>query len=184
MKKTVYSTFMILLLFACSLFLISCSAITAQNITYNNSAPGMNGNSGMNGNGRDNGNFMPETVNADLMGKIISVDGNSIKIELTEQTQINNSPNPNGTNGSQGNDNRQPQRGFPSGTFEINYTGIEKNLTVNEGVSISQQSGMARQNRNDNSKSAAKVSELEAGQIIMVWYKENTEAVERISIVQ
>ena len=49
MRKIVYSMFVIMLLFICSFGLVSCEAITAQNITNTQSNPGANGNPGMKG---------------------------------------------------------------------------------------------------------------------------------------
>jgi len=49
MRKIVYSMFIIMILFICSMSLVSCEAITAQNITNTDAAPGMNGGQRMNG---------------------------------------------------------------------------------------------------------------------------------------
>ena len=67
MRKIVYNIFIIMLLFIWSMLLVSCEAITAQNITNTgsstpgmngdqrmNGGPGKDGNSGMNGNTSDN----------------------------------------------------------------------------------------------------------------------------------
>lgn len=49
MKKIVCSIFIIILLFTCSMFLASCDAVTAQNITNNGSnSKGLNGGQGKN----------------------------------------------------------------------------------------------------------------------------------------
>lgn len=195
MRKIVFNIFITTLLLICSMLFVSCEAITAQNITNTGSVPVMNGNPGrngglsMNGSPRGNGNFAPGRMNADVIGKVISVDGNSIKIELMERSQSNRSSNFNDGNqnaqGNQSNSNRnnQSQRGFPGSTSEMKPTGTYKTLTVGDDVNISQL-GMVPQNRNENSKSAVKISDFKEGQIIMIWYKENTETVERISVVQ
>jgi hypothetical protein len=195
----IYKIFIIMMLVICSMPLSSCTAITAQNITHTGSGQGMNGNPGMNGgggmnggpggpgmNGNVRGNRM---ANADLTGKIVSVDGSSIKIQLAEQTQDNKSSNSNGgnqnTKDNQNNDNnRQTQGGFPGGMSEQSYTGAIKTITVNDNVKISQWAGMRQQNKSDNSKSTIKVSDLKKDQVIMIWYKANTKTVERISIIQ
>lgn len=207
MRKIIYSMFIIMLLFIWTMLLVSCDAITAQNININsavdmNGGPRMNGghgtngdsrgngNRGMNGSASNNGNFMGGIINADLMGKIISVDGNSIKIEVIEQTENSKSSNSDDgkqdVNGNQNNDNnnRQFQIDLLGSMPEMNYTGVEKTLTVNDDIDISQGPSMESQNGNDDLKSAMKVSDLKKDQIIMIWYKENTETVERISIVQ
>ena len=49
MRKIVYKMFIIILLFIWSMLLVSCEAITAQNITNTGSTPGMNGGQKMNG---------------------------------------------------------------------------------------------------------------------------------------
>jgi len=203
MRKIVYSMFISMILFICSMSLISCDAITAQNININsaggmnggpvmnsksrsNGNPGMNGGPRMDSNTSNNGNFMGGMMNADLMGKIISVDGNSIKIEIVEQTQTNKSSNSNDgkQDAKDNNKNKQSQGDFSGDKFEINYTGVDKTLIVNDDVNISQGPSMESQNGNDNSKSAIKVADLKKDQIIIIWYKENTETVERISVVQ
>jgi hypothetical protein len=198
--------------------LTSCKAITAQNITNTGSNQGMNGGMGMNG----NGNFKGRMASADLTGKIISVDGNSIKIQLAKQTKnskssnsnvgkqdangnqnVNGAPSTNGNKNANGvpntndnsnvsvnqsnnnNDNKQPPQGeSPGNKLELSYTGETKTLTVNNDVKISERTNMPDQNKNDNSKSSTKVSDLKKGQVIMIWYKQNTKTVERISVVQ
>jgi len=52
MRKILYSMFIIMILFICSMSLVSCEAITAQNITNTDAAPGMNGGQRMNGGGQ------------------------------------------------------------------------------------------------------------------------------------
>lgn len=200
MRKMIYKIFIIMMLTICSMSLISCKAITAQNITNTGSGQGMNGGGGMNGGkggpgmnggpGIDSNIKGNGVVKADLTGKIVSVDGNSIKIQLAEQTQNSKSSNSNGEtqdakdNQNSNNNNKQPQGGFIGGTSELSYTGIEKTLTVSGDVKISQRPSMGRQNTNDNSKSVVKVSDLKKDQVIMIWYKANTETVEKISIIQ
>ena len=51
MRKIVYKMFIIMLLFIWSMLLVSCEAITAQNITNTGSTPGMNGDQRMNNRG-------------------------------------------------------------------------------------------------------------------------------------
>ena len=141
MRKRVHVILTRLMMLVCSLALVSCDAITAQKITNTGSGsfPGMNGGGrngapGMNGRqGTDraassrNGNSMRGMMNADLMGKILSVDGDTVTVELVE-------------------------------------TGEQKTLTI-------------------STDSAIKTSDLKEGQTIIVWYKENTETVERITVV-
>ncbi|AKN31412.1 hypothetical protein Ccar_11310 [Clostridium carboxidivorans P7] len=212
MRRIVCSIFIVAALFVCSMSLTSCKAITAQNITNMGSGQGMNGG-GMNGGPGMDGNRMS---NADLIGKIVSVDGNTIKIEVAKQdsngnaapdmkgnqnangtpnmndnqaskgmSNTNGSSNVNGNQSNNNNDSRKPpQGGFPDGKLELSYTGEAKTITVNSDVKISERTAMPGQNRNDNSKSSTKVSDLKKGQVIMIWYKQNTKAVERISVTQ
>jgi hypothetical protein len=55
MRKIVYKMFIIMVLFIWSMLLVSCEAITAQNITNTGSTPGMNGGQKMNGSPGRNG---------------------------------------------------------------------------------------------------------------------------------
>lgn len=233
MRKIVYSIFIVITLFICSMSLTSCEAIMAQNITNTGSSQGMNGGGGMNDN---------KMFNADLTGKIVSVDGNAIKIEVAKQNENNKSSNsnfgkqasndnknisgdsstngnattgmngnqkPNGAtnmndnqapkgipntnissnvNGNQSNTNngnsKPPQGGLAERKLELNYTGETKTITVNSDVKISKRTAMPHQNGKESSKSYIKVEELEKGQVIMIWYKQNTKTVERISVMQ
>lgn len=204
MRKIVSNVFIIMMLLICSIGLTSCKAITAQNITNTGSGSGMNGGgvnggTGMKGNTRGNGNSMREMTNADLIGKVVSVDGNSIKVELVKQTKNNKSSNSNaakqGVNGNQSlngvpnangsqNNNKRSQGGFQGGKFELSYTGEVKTLTVNSDVKISERTNMPDKNGKDNSKSSVKVSDLKKDQVIMIWYKQNTKTVERINIMK
>ncbi|MDQ0194943.1 hypothetical protein [Paenibacillus wynnii] len=141
MRKRVYVILTGLMMIVCSLVLISCDAITAQKITNTgsgsfpgmngggrNGAPGMNGRQGMDRATRNsNGNSMRGMMNADLTGKILTLDGNTVTVELVD-------------------------------------TGEQKTLTI-------------------STDSTVKTSDLKEGQIIIVWYKENTETVERITVM-
>lgn len=204
MRKIICNIFLIMLLFICSVLLVSCDAVTAQNIKHSSSIPIMNNGfggmkDGLNngGNPMQNGGVdtnrksknnqrMNSNNNANLIGKIISVDGNSIKIELAEQIQNNKGLNSN--NGERdvtdnpNNNKMQPPMGFSKGRSEINYTGNEKILTISDEVEISEEPGMSE--KNNTSKSTLKITDLQKDQVIKVWYKENTEIVERISVVQ
>jgi hypothetical protein len=192
MRKIISNIFIIILLFICSTSLISCEAITAQNINIDSASgmkggTGMMGGPGMNGGPDTNGNArMSEIINADLMGKIISVDGNIVTIELIEQAGNSKSLNSKDSNqnkkNNQNNDNTKSQKGFSRNKLDINYTGIYKTLEVSDDVNISQELSMGHQN--NDSKSSMKISDLKKDQIIMIWYKENTSTVEKISVLK
>lgn len=243
MKKFINNMFIIVLVLSFSMLFVSCKVITAQNISYNsgdngmkgnqmnggpgnNSATGNNGgtegNSGppmggpqrTSGNINNRGNTINENNKADLMGKVISVDGNSIKIELVEETQNNKASNSNKENQNKennntpdNNNNNKPNinpgnsmntdssnnstsnagnnnKQFQGNAFELRYTGEEKTIKVDEKVSISEVKNVPLQNKTDTSKSSIKVSDLKSGQVIRIWYKKNTETVEKINVVQ
>lgn len=57
MRKIVYTMFIIMLLFSCSILLVSCEAITAQNITNTGSTLGKNGGLGIHDNFKENRNL-------------------------------------------------------------------------------------------------------------------------------
>ncbi|WPC39994.1 hypothetical protein [Clostridium sp. JS66] len=212
MRKIICSIFIVAALLVCSMSLTSCKAITAQNITNTGSGQGMNGN---------------RMSNADLIGKIVSVDANTIKLKIAKQNSNGNKnvngtsstkgnaasdmngnqnanvtpnmndnqaskgmPNTNGIlngNGNQNNNNdnrKPPQGGFPGGKLELSYTGETKTITVNSDVKILERTGIPGRNGNDSSKLSTKISDLKKGQVIMIWYKQNTKTVERISLMQ
>lgn len=214
MKKIFYNMFVITALIICSMLFVSCDAITAQNINPDsfsgiNGVPmpgGINGNpnrsagQGRNNeqgignrsgkNGITNGNFMGEMMNADLIGKIISVDGNSIEVELIQQAGNSNSSVLNNnslnlrSNKNTDSMNTQPSLDNQGEMPELNLTGTYKTIIINDDVSISLLRKTQRQNQNNPSKSSIKVSDLKKDEIIMMWYKEDTETVERINVIQ
>ena len=167
MRKRVHVILTSLVILLSSVALISCDAITAQKITVTGSGsfPGMNGGGrngaqGMKGwqsgdgagMGRGSGNSMRGMTNADLAGKVLSVDGNNVTVKIVELSQSKDNTN-------------QTQGGFPGGNREWSETGEQKILTI------------------PDSDSTIKASELKEGQIIMVWYKEGTDTVERTTVM-
>lgn len=206
MRKILSNIFIIMLL-TCSMSLISCEAIKAQNINAD-SFSGMKGGTGMVGGPRIqkgpgianedhgisgdpglNGNIdMHGNINADLIGKIISVDGNIITIELIEQTENKKSKNSNNEKqdmkDNENSDNNNSLNAFSRNSFEVNYTGIYKTLEVSDDVDISQETNTDIQTQNSDSKSQIKISDLKKDQIIMAWYKENSDTVEKINVMQ
>jgi hypothetical protein len=183
-----------LLLLTCSVFLSACDAITAQNITNTGSAQGMNGGGMMNGGGpgmnggtqRGGGQGMngrtgsPDEMrgmmNADLTGRVTSVEGSTVTIALLEVQD-------NSSTGSTNGNGRQPgvSRG---GSTDMKDTGIEMKLNIGDDVNISQVMGMGAPGNNQSADSSIQVSDLKEGDIVMVWYKENTETVERMVVTQ
>ena len=151
MRKRVHVILTVLLLLVCSVTLISCDAITAQKITDTGSGsfPGMNGG-GRNG-APGMRNSMRGMMNADLAGKVLSVNGNNVTIQIVEQ--------------SRSKENDQTQGGFPGGKMQWNETGEQTTLTI------------------PASDSTIKASELKKDQMIMIWYKEGTDTVERITVM-
>ncbi|MDS0528380.1 hypothetical protein NNC19_22075 [Clostridium sp. SHJSY1] len=169
MRKRLYNILIVMLLCICSIVLTSCKAITAQNITYIDSDDSINDNI-----------VTKETIKPDFMGKIVSVSVDSIKVELIEQTQNNKSLS---SNAEKEDDDMQVQTDISRDLFENNYTGIEKKLTVSEDIQILQGTSMELENGELKSKSYTNVLDLKKGEIIMGWYKQNTEIVEKISVM-
>ncbi|MEC0110308.1 hypothetical protein P4H27_25395 [Paenibacillus taichungensis] len=194
MRKNGYLISAMLLLLTCSVLLSACDVITAQNITNTGSAQGMNGGGMMNGggpgmnggaqrgggqgmNGRTGGqDDMRGMMNADLTGKVISATGSTVTISLLEVED-------NSSTGSTNGNGRQPgaSRG---GSMEMKDTGIEMKLDISEDVDITEGMGMVAPDNNQNANSSIQVSDLKEGDVVMVWYKENTETVERMVVTQ
>ncbi|OMF61584.1 hypothetical protein BK141_20615 [Paenibacillus sp. FSL R5-0765] len=161
--------------------LTACDVITAQNITKTSSAQGMNGGGmpnggglGMNGRtprgGRGTAGMNDRTgssgmtqgmMNADITGRVISVNGNTVTLALLEVQ-----------------DTSSPSRGWKD-------TGMEMKLSISDDVTITEGMGTPRSgNSSPSANSSIPVSDLQKEDIVMVWYKDNTETVERVMVVQ
>ncbi|MCM3174938.1 hypothetical protein [Paenibacillus sp. MER 99-2] len=200
MHKRNRTTSYIWMMLVCSVLLVSCDAITSQQIAMPSSNPGMTGfpnmnggDGGMNGAPNANGGFnrggaggtdsdartgnreamRGGMMNADSMGKVISVDGNVITVALLEPVQ-NGQPSSSSDNSQQGS--------FPGTNMEMNATGVEMKWTVNDDVTITRGMAMGIQDNNSNASSALQLSDLKQGDMIMIWYQDNTEKIERIVI--
>ncbi|MGC5776422.1 hypothetical protein [Paenibacillus pabuli] len=194
MRKNSYLTSAMLMLLTCSVLLGACDAITAQNITNTGSAQGMNGGGMMNGGGpgmnggtqrgegqglnsRTGGqDGMREMMNADLTGRVISATGSTVTIMLLE-VQDNSSTGSTNGNGRQSGASR-------GGSKDMKDTGIEMELNISEDVGITKGMGMDAPGNNQNANSSIQVSDLKERDVVMVWYKENTETVERVVVTQ
>ncbi|MEC0125555.1 hypothetical protein [Paenibacillus pabuli] len=188
MRKNSYLTSAMLMLLTCSVLLAACDAITAQNITNTGSAQGMNGGGpGMNGgtqrgggqgmNGRTGGqNDIRGMMNADITGRVISATGSTVTIMLLEVQDSSSTGSTNG-NGRQSGASR-------GGSMDMKDTGIEMELNISEDVKITEGMGMDAPGNNQNANSSIQVSDLKEGNVVMVWYKENTETVERVVVTQ
>lgn len=194
MRKNGYLTLAMLLLLTCSVLLSACDVITAQNITNTGSAQGMNGGGMMNGggpgmnggtqrgggqgmNGRTGGqDDMRGIMNADLTGRVISATGSTVTISLLE-VQDNSSTDSTNGNGRQSGTTR-------GGSMDLKDTGIEMKLNISEDVDITEGMGMGVPGNNQNANSSIQVSDLKEGDVVRVWYKENTETVERMVVTQ
>jgi len=193
MRKKRYPVSLILLLLCGMMVLTSCSAITAQQIPLNSTST-------MGGGG--NRNAMRGMMNADLIGKIVAVNGSKMTIDVMEQAQRRSTAlddhsavlsSPSQTNTP--NSNRTPDTHTPNtdrtlptdrsdgSTSTMSKTGVEKTITIGEEVSISQITAMMPQSNKNNTATTLKVSDLKAGQILMIWYKDNTNTVEKISVM-
>lgn len=182
MRKNIYFTSVTLvLLLGCSVMLAACDVITAQNITNTGSAQGMNGGGMMNGGGpglnggtprggRDaagmndrtgSPDMMQGMMNADITGRVISVNGNTVTLVLLE-LQDSSSP-----------------------SMEWKDTGMEMKLNIGDDVAITEGMETPRSgNFSPSANSSIHVSGLQKENIVMVWYKDNTERVERMMVVQ
>ncbi|WP_127538393.1 hypothetical protein [Paenibacillus illinoisensis] len=191
MRKNYYFTSVLILLAGCAVLLAACDVITAQNITNTGTAQGMNGGGMMNGGPGMNGGMqrgggmndrtggpddMHGAMNADLTGRIISIDGDTVTVALLEFQGFS----------SQNSTNQGQQDSAPgSGSREMNETGVEMKLKLNVDVSITEGMEMGgRGNTSSDANGAIQVSDLKEGDVVMVWYKENTETVERMAVVQ
>ncbi|WP_339182031.1 hypothetical protein [Paenibacillus sp. FSL R5-0701] len=169
MRKNKYFTSVtILLLLGCSVMLTGCDVITAQNITKTSSVQGMNGGTSRGGRGAVGMNdrtgspdMMQGMINADITGRVISVTGNTVTLALLE-VQDTSSP-----------------------SMEWKDTGMEMKLNITDEVAITEGMGTPRSgNSSPNANSSIQVSDLQEEDIVMVWYKDNTETVERMAVVQ
>lgn len=191
MRKNYYFTSILILLAGCAVLLAACDVITDQNITNTGTAQGMNGGGMMNGGPGMNGGMqrgggmndrtgepddMRGAMNADLTGRIVSIDGDTVILALLEFQGFS----------SQNSNNQGQQDGAPgSGSRGINETGVEMKLKLNTDVSITQGMEMGgRGNNNSDANGAIQVSDLKEGDVVMAWYKDDTETVERMAVVQ
>ncbi len=191
---------------ALSMPLAACDAITAQNIpsttstAFNNGAGlgGANAQVGMPGGGFGGGfggntGGMREAIDSDLIGRITAVNGNDVTVELLERGSTATG------------DGAQSPGGAADGQNEWVATGEERQLVLSSDVDIS--SGMSTRSggrqgdrdsgsRGDDSREPTVTpdgasdtatngaSELTIGQIVMVWYAEGTQTVERIRVLE
>ncbi|MEJ8302643.1 hypothetical protein [Saccharibacillus sacchari] len=163
-----------------SMLLAACDAITAQNIpsttstAFNNGAGlgganarmGMPGNGGFGGFDRNGGNGrgMRQAIDADLIGRITEVNGDTLTLALLERGS---------TAAGAG---AQSPGGAADGQTEWIATGESEKLALGDDVQISSDAAPG----NDTNDA----SELKSGQIVMVWYKEGTQTPERIRVLE
>ncbi|WP_342571877.1 hypothetical protein MKY85_04250 [Paenibacillus sp. FSL R5-0749] len=180
-KKQYFTSVTLFLLLGCLVMLTACDVITAQNITNTGSVQGMNGfgmpnggGLGMNGGTPRGGRGTPGTndrtgspdmtqgtMNADITGRIVSVEGNTVTLALLEM-QDTSSP-----------------------SMEWKDTGMELKLNIKDDVTITEGMGMPRSGKSSPSANTSiQVSDLQKENIVMVWYKDNSETVERMMVVQ
>ncbi|WP_339189741.1 hypothetical protein MKX33_06495 [Paenibacillus sp. FSL R5-0490] len=180
-KNKYFTSVTILLLLGCSVMLTACDVITAQNITNTGSAQSMNGGGipnggglGMNGGtprgGRGTAGMNDRTgspgmtqgmMDADTTGRVISVNGNTVTLALLK-VQDNSSP-----------------------SMEWKDTGMEMRLNLSDDVTITEGMGTPGSgNFSPGANSSIQESDLQKENIVMVWYKDNTETVERVMVVQ
>lgn len=159
MKIKVRNIFVFTALLICILSFDSCDAIKAQKINSKDFEAERNSAmyEGRDMNGRQ---WMKEE--ADLTGIIISVNDSKITVNLI-----------NGTHNDQGNSPKD------------NSTDNEKTITLSDDVIVSQYvHGTTGKNGYENSNLAMKLSDLKIGDTIRIWYKVNSETVDRINIIK
>lgn len=191
---------------ALSMLLAACDAITAQNIpsttstAFNNGAGlgGANVQMGMPGDGFGGGfggkaGGMREAIDSDFIGRIVSVNGDTVTLELLDRDST-----------AMG-DGAQSPGGAAEGQTEWVATGEERQLALSSDVDISfgmsTRSGSRQGERDSGSRgegsreqtvtpdaasdaSTDGISELKAGQIVMVWHAEGTQTVERVRVLE
>ncbi|WP_458463953.1 hypothetical protein [Paenibacillus sp.] len=180
-KNKYFISVTLFLLLGCSVMLTACDVITSQNITNTASAQGMNGGGMPNGGGlgmnegtprggrgtpgmndrKGSPDMMQGMMNADITGRVISVNGTTVTLALLE-VQDSSSP-----------------------SMEWKDTGMEMKLNISDDVAITEGMGTPRSgNSRPSANSSIQVSDLQKENILMVWYKDNTETVERMMVVQ
>lgn len=152
MRKNKYFTSVtLLLLLGCSVMLTGCDVITAQNITKTSSVQGMNGGGMPNGGtprgGRGTAGMNDRTgspgmtqgmMNADINGRVISVNGNTVTLALLE-VQDTSSP-----------------------SMEWKDTGMEMRLNITDDVTITEGMGTPSSgNSSPRANSSIQVSDLQ-----------------------
>ncbi|NMI06984.1 hypothetical protein HF638_23625 [Paenibacillus sp. SZ31] len=96
-----------------------------------------------------------------MTGRVLSVNGNTITLALLE-VEDTSSP-----------------------SMEWRDTGMEMKLSISDDVTITEGMGTPRSgNSSPSANSSIPVSDLQKEDIVMVWYKDNTETVERVMVVQ
>lgn len=100
-------------------------------------------------------------MSADIAGRVISVTGNTVTLALLE-VQDSSSP-----------------------SMEWKDTGLEMKLNISDDVTITEGMEMPRSgNSSPSANTSIHLSDLQKENIVMVWYKDNTETVERMRVVQ
>ncbi|MEN1989615.1 hypothetical protein [Paenibacillus hubeiensis] len=195
MRSKALFTLLISALIGCSVLLTACDAITAQNIERTgapgqgmNGFPGMNGGGGIDGggqgmsrggrmngggtNGRNGGGAeaMQGMMDADVTGRIVSIEGGTITVDLLEQEQTDATSN-------------QGRQWNPAdGNTGLKETGVEMKISVSDDVQISRGMTMGGPNNRSDSSDDMSLSDLKTGDVIRLWYKDNTETAARIVV--
>lgn len=182
-----------------SALLAACDAITAQQIpsstttAFNNGAGlgGRGAQMGMPGNFADGvglggmiDGVVDEAFDADAIGRIAEVEGNTVKLELLKQSASSAGSGAHSPGGA-----ADGQTGWTSTGESLTLT-LSSEVRVSSGSSaLSGEGGRVSGGRRGSAPSAdapaaGSVSDLKAGQIAMVWYKEGSKTVDRIRILR
>jgi len=126
------------------------------------------GTNGRNGGGAE---AMQGMMDADVTGRIVSIEGGTITVDLLEQEQTDATSN-------------QGRQWNPTdGNTDLKETGIEMKISVGDDVQISRGVTMGGpDNQSSNGAADMSLSDLKTGDVIRIWYKDNTETASRIVV--
>lgn len=113
---------------------------------------------------------MQGMMNADVTGRVVSIEGGTITVDLLEQEQKDVTSNQ-GRQWSPADENP-----------ELKETGIEMEIIVGEDVQISRGMTMDSPDNRSGSGDDMSLSDLKTGDVIRIWYKDNTETAARIVV--
>lgn len=125
------------------------------------------GTNGRNGGGAE---AMQGMMDADVTGRIVSIEDGTITVDLLEQEQTDATSN-------------QGRQWNPAdGNTGLKETGVEMKISVSDDVQISRGMTMGGPNNRSDSSDDMSLSDLKTGDVIRLWYKDSTETAARIVV--